>query len=83
MMGAMRAAVTRRALIVSLVGAVLGWAALARPEPSPALLEALSLARPTQRLEAPSFDLPDLAGKRVRLADLRGRVVLLYFWATW
>jgi cytochrome oxidase Cu insertion factor (SCO1/SenC/PrrC family) len=32
---------------------------------------------------APAFELPDLAGRTQRLADLRGKVVLLYFWATW
>ena len=32
---------------------------------------------------APAFELPDLAGTTHRLADLRGKVVLLFFWATW
>ncbi len=47
------------------------------------LLDALQLGRPTSRLEAPAFDLAGLDNRSVRLADLRGRVVLLYFWATW
>jgi cytochrome oxidase Cu insertion factor (SCO1/SenC/PrrC family) len=32
---------------------------------------------------APAFTLPDLAGKMVRLEDLKGKVTLLVFWATW
>lgn len=34
--------------------------------------------QPTPNLEA-----PDLQGRRVRLPDLRGRAVLLNFWASW
>jgi cytochrome oxidase Cu insertion factor (SCO1/SenC/PrrC family) len=32
---------------------------------------------------APAFSLPDLEGKPQTLESLRGKVVLLFFWATW
>ena len=32
---------------------------------------------------APAFSLPTLDGRTVRLADYRGKAVLLFFWATW
>lgn len=54
------------------------WPAVPMP-----LLDALQLAKPASRLEAPAFHLATLSGPSVRLADLRGRPVLLYFWATW
>lgn len=31
----------------------------------------------------PPLELPDLSGRPVRLADFKGKVVLLDFWATW
>ncbi len=35
------------------------------------------------RKQAPELDLPDAHGRPVRIAELRGKVVLLDFWATW
>ena len=32
---------------------------------------------------APTFTLPDLEGRQVRLEDFRGKALLLFFWATW
>jgi beta-lactamase regulating signal transducer with metallopeptidase domain/peroxiredoxin len=32
---------------------------------------------------APAFDVPGVDGKQIRLADLRGKYVLVDFWATW
>jgi cytochrome c biogenesis protein CcmG/thiol:disulfide interchange protein DsbE len=35
------------------------------------------------RKSAPAFNLKDASGKMVKLADYKGQVVLLNFWATW
>ena len=44
---------------------------------------ALQVQRYDSPKPAPTFALPDLNGRTVRLADLRRKVVLLYFWTTW
>src|SRR5262245_64515817 len=38
---------------------------------------------PTALVPAPAFSLRSLDGEPVALADQRGRVVMLYLWATW
>jgi cytochrome c biogenesis protein CcmG/thiol:disulfide interchange protein DsbE len=40
-------------------------------------------ASDAEAFPAPAFSLPDLAGGELALADLRGRPVLIDFWATW
>jgi peroxiredoxin len=40
-------------------------------------------APPAEVRAAPSFDLPNLSGGRLSLASLKGKVVVLDFWATW
>lgn len=42
-----------------------------------------SLAPEESGTQAPDFELPNLSGTPVRLADYQGQVVALNFWATW
>jgi peroxiredoxin len=47
------------------------------------LAAACAKAPPFKARPAPGFDLPDLSGGRLSLAGLKGKVVVLDFWATW
>lgn len=44
---------------------------------------ARSVAAATKGHDAPDFVLSDLQGHSVKLSDLRGKAVVLNFWATW
>jgi peroxiredoxin len=45
--------------------------------------KALELIRPSRVQQAKAFAVPSPGGSSVKLADFRGKVVFLNFWATW
>ncbi len=47
------------------------------------LMSSLGIQKTASEVEAPGFELNNLAGKKVRLKDFRGKIVLLNFMATW
>jgi thiol-disulfide isomerase/thioredoxin len=74
------------ALVVIAAGLVLAAFTLAQPTPTappPATPVVRAAAPAPQRPPAPAFSLPTVDGTPVSLAALKGRVVLVDFWATW
>jgi cytochrome oxidase Cu insertion factor (SCO1/SenC/PrrC family) len=70
----MRTALAAALTIVMLATAAAG----AAPDYASVQVQAYADPKP-----APPFALPDLQGRTHRLEDLRGKVVMLFFWATW
>ncbi len=70
----------RRSTIVALALALLtvGGAGAAGPDFASLQVQPYQPPKP-----APAFALPSIDGRTVRLEDFRGKVVLLFFWATW
>ncbi len=66
--------------LVALVG-LTSWVAGASA--SPEAMKALGILEPRERTAVPSVTLPTLQGKPLSLGELRGKVVLVNFWATW
>ncbi len=66
-------------LVVTLALPQLG----AAPDPSRDLFKALDLIRPPRAQAAKEFSAPTLNGRAVKLADFKGKVLFLNFWATW
>ena len=70
----------RRSTFVALALTLLtvGGAGAAAPDFASLQVQAYQPPKP-----APAFALPSIDGRTVRLEDFRGKVVLLFFWATW
>ena len=64
------------------LGAILGlW--LAGPAAAAPNFESFQVQPYSPPKPAPAFSLPGLDGRVTALSDLKGRVALLFFWATW
>jgi peroxiredoxin len=72
----------KRIVLGALLAGSLVWAAPAAADGIDRYLRELQLnALPGER--APGFSLPKVDGGRTSLAEQQGKVVLVYFWATW
>src|SRR5574341_2636202 len=68
---------------VQTLGLILGLLAATTAAAATHYFQALGLQPPKEEVEAPDFTLKDLNSRKVRLADFRGKVVFLNFFATW
>lgn len=75
----MRVKGLRRLSQLLLICVVSAWAVSARA----GALADFGVQLPRESLPAPGFSLQRLDGSVMSLSDLRGKVVILHFWATW
>jgi thiol-disulfide isomerase/thioredoxin len=72
-----------RRRLLSLSFAALGLAGCTQHPASPSQPQQVSIAAGEIGSRLPDFSVRDLAGREISSADLRGKVVLIDFWATW
>ena len=72
--------IRRYGLATLMLAVVMGAATVRAAGPD---FEAMSLEPYEPPKPAPAFSLPDVDGRTWSLAELKGKVVLLFFWATW
>jgi cytochrome oxidase Cu insertion factor (SCO1/SenC/PrrC family) len=75
-------AVVRIRFVVSLMVGALAFSFF-RVAAGAGALDTFRVLPAAQQRPAPVFTLPDHQGNTVRLADLRGKVVVVRFWVTW
>lgn len=66
---------------VGLLLGIVGSNAVAESEAE--YITTLGLTRFEQKVSAPDFTVTTITGATLRMSDLKGKVVLLNFWATW
>ena len=66
-------------IIILTLGAVWVWMSVVPPGST----TSGAIAAPQEGFQAPDFELRTLEGESVTLSDLRGKAIILNFWATW
>jgi thiol-disulfide isomerase/thioredoxin len=76
-----------RALLVVVGIVLIGWAGFlfwqGAPSPSSADFQKALSVEDMEKAGLPNFEAKDINGNTVRLSDLKGKIVILNFWATW
>jgi peroxiredoxin len=70
-------------VLIALLGVAIVQAMDKKTEPDSLSQEAANMGGLTVGVKAPDFELKTLAGETVKLSDLKGKKVMLNFWATW
>lgn len=70
-------------VLIALLGVAIVQAMDKKADPENVSQEAASMGGLKVGAKAPDFELKTLAGDTVKLSDLKGKKVMLNFWATW